>query len=308
MATIQLTTTNYNGEQGNVYFFPCNSNFSQTILGTHTFPYEIVDTDNYEGTYQIHFTGLTSGNDQFCYVQIPCSGCNRPTGLTTTALWFSFNNIDFNSSANAACDVLTEINNGNNLLTSNRTAQIGPDNKVYVSNILGDCAVVEAGYYIIWDDQGKRIISIDSSGYYTDVACANLPTATPTPTPGGAPTATPTPTPEPPTATPTPTPLPTDTPTPTPIPPTTYAVQIAGGVGGPSGTACQNAQSFTNMFTVYSLYDNGGQLSTSTELLYADVNASIPYNGHSTVYSDGTVYGTINSSGVFVFQGNCSGI
>lgn len=194
MATIQLTTTNYNGEQGNVYFYPCNSGATNTNLGTMTFPTEIVDTENYEGTYQIHFTGLTSGNDQFCYVQIPCSGCNRPTGLTTTALWVEFNGTEFSSSANTACDVLTEVNNGNNLLSGNLTTQIGPDNKVYKTDILGDCSVIGAGYYIITDNQGNRVISIDSSGYYTDVDCVNLPTSTPTPTPEG-PTATPTPTP-----------------------------------------------------------------------------------------------------------------
>jgi hypothetical protein len=83
-------------------------------------------------------------------------------------------------------------------------------------------------------------------------------------------------------------------------------VQIASGVGGPSGTACQNAQAIMFTDVVYSLYDNGGQLSTSTETLYSDNNAIIPFDGAYQVFSDGTVYGTISTQGVFAYQGHCS--
>jgi hypothetical protein len=447
MATIQLTTTNYNGESGNVYFWPCNTNGNASFLGTQTFPFEIVDTNNYEGTYEIGFTGLTSGVGQICYVQIPCSGCNRPTGLTQTDLYVTYsdgvNSVAFTGSTFDVCTAANNLNNNVWSVGGSLSSQIGPDNTVYKTAILGDCATIEDGYYILlengvyvarqisggilgspidcnilptdtptptpagptatptptpvlsyktiqlsnpqstqndacgllsgltkyidinWtitnglviyndsslttkthnsnpggysliiDNGVKYVVTFDGSGNVdTVVDCNSVPTptpnatSTPTPTPFSAtstpsptpfsPTDTPTPTPDA-TATPTPTGAPTGTPTPTPFaatatpsptpqPPQTYPVQIATGVGGPSGTACQNAQSLNGMFTVYSLYDNVGQLSTSTEILYNDSNGTSPFNGNSSVYSDGTVYGTINSSGVFVYQGNCSGI
>lgn len=304
MATIQLTTTNYNGESGRVYFYPCNTNGSSNYLGTHTFPFEIVDTDNYEGTYDIAFTGLTSGNNQICTVQIPCSGCNRPTGLTTTDLWDSYtpdniNQIVFTGSLQDACNALNDINNNSGLLLSNQFSQIGPDNTAYKMAILGDCAVISDGYYILIEN-GVNVVRQVSGGILSSPIDCNVPTATPTPTP--APTDTPTPTPtifNEPTVTPTPTATPT---------PQTYPIQIATGVGGPSGTACQNAQSLNGVFTVYSLLDNGGQLSTSSETLYADSTATAVYEGFHQVFSDGTAYGTISTQGVFVFQGFCSGI
>jgi hypothetical protein len=341
MATIQLTTTNYNGESGIVYFWPCNSNGNASLLGTHTFPYEIVDTDNYEGTYEIGFTGLTSGNGQICYVQIPCSGCNRPTGLTQTDLYVTYsdgvNSVAFTGSTFDVCTAANNLNNNVWYIGGSLSSQIGPDNTVYKTAILGDCATIEDGYYILLENGVYVARQISGGILGSPIDCNSVLTSTPTPTPAGptatptptpfaatatptptpnatatptptgAPTGTPTPTPEPATATPTPIPA-TSTPTPTPQPPQTYAIEIAVGGGGPSGTACQNAQSLAFTNTVYSLFNNGGQLSTSTETLYSDVNATIPFDGSSSVYSDGTVYGTINSSGVFVYQGNCSGI
>lgn len=306
MATIQLTTTNYSGESANVWFFPCNSGGTNTNLGEMTFPTEIVDTENYEGTYEVEFTGLTSGNPQFCYVQIPCSGCNRPTGLTQTDLWITYspdneNEINFTGSAIDACNALVDIIDNSKQLTGYLFSQIGPDNTVYKTIILGDCATISDGFYILIED-GVKVVREISGGILSSsiINCYDVLYTTPTPTPTvDLPTVTPTPT-----ATATPTPEPTSTPT----PPQTYSIQIAAGIGGPSGTACQNAQLLNFNNTVYSLLNNGGQLSTSTETLYNDMNATSEFNGNFDVYSDGTVYGTISTSGVFAFQGYCSGI
>lgn len=223
MATIQLTTTNYNGESGTLYFTPCNTGGNPTNLGVFTFPHEIVDTDNYEGTYEVFFTGLTSGNNQVCYIQIPCSGCNRPTGLTQTDLWFKYsdgsNEIDFSGSQLDACNALNALNDVNNVgyaLNANLTSQIGPDNTAYETIVLGDCSTIADGFYILIENDVKVIREV-SGGILGDVINCSV-TPTPTPTPTSGPTDTPTPTPASPTSTPTstPTPDPTDTPTPTP--------------------------------------------------------------------------------------------
>ena len=249
MATIQLTTTNYNGESGIVYFTPCNSGGTSSNLGVQTFPLQIEDTENYEGTYQVLFTGLTSGNNQWCNVQIPCGDCNRPTGLTTTELFFRFaytdgpnigqENTFYTYTALDVCNVVDDYNNNLGNFNASFTTQIGPDNTAYATEILGDCSTVSDGIYVIFEN-GTYVIREVINGILdptvidcyvaptptpTPTATATLPTATPTPTPTGAPLATdtPTPTPQPATATPTPTPtptatatLPTATPTPTP--------------------------------------------------------------------------------------------
>ena len=481
MATIQLTTTNYNGESGKITFYPCNSGITSTDLGTYTFPHEIIDTENYEGTYDILFTGLTSGTNQRCYIQIPCTDCARPiSGLTTSELFSQYNvgasvTVYTGGTVQDVCNAKDFMDDPNNFGTYGegaQTIQIGSDNRVYATDFLGDCTTVADSYYIMYDGP-TRVIRQVVNGFLdmTVVDCASAPTPTPTPAPTDTPTptpitgatSTPTPTPQPtdtptptptgssmlpltirstafaahtesdlrvyvsvnsgnweeylpdapwastttngymsnypnisstivanegdyiriglrnsadqdilfgqgqnlndtmaneqlyyvaycglaepytfsatsnnvvyfninvnagsfvlcnaptatptptgaPTQTPTPTPTPTATPTATPTPPQTYMVQIAGGIGGPSGTACQNAQALIDTFFVYSLLNNGGQLSTSTEVLYSDPGATTPYEGFHQVFSDGTVYGTISTNGVFAFQGYCSGI
>lgn len=224
MATIQLTTTNYNGESANVQFFPCNSGSTYSNLGEQTFPLEITDTENYEGTYEVIFTGLTSGSNQVCYVQIPCSGCTRPTGLTTTNLYLRYtpnggSEIYYNGSAQEACDARDfMLNNPMGYGEGALFSQIGPDNTAYSREITTDCATIADGFYIL-KENGSLIIREVSNGILSSNSfdCITI-TDTPTPTPG--PTDTPTPTPasptSTPTSTPTPTPGPTDTPTPTP--------------------------------------------------------------------------------------------
>ena len=299
MATIQLTTTNYNGQNGNVTFYPCNSGLTSSNLGLNTFPMEIIDTENYEGTYQVQFTGLTSGYDQFCYVQVPCSGCNRPTsGLILAELFVQYNSISYSGyTADMACAAADYLNNPANIgnyTESSILVQIDDSNgNIYRTDFLGDCTTVPSAYYIMYVD-GQAVVKHVTDGVLDagNVDCNSLPTPTPTPTID---------------VTVTPSPTPTATPEPT-TPPQTYSVQIAGGVGGPSGSACINAQQLNGMITVYSLFNNGGQLPTSTETLYSDAEATTPYEGFYQVFSDGTVYGTISTSGVFAFQGYCSGI
>jgi hypothetical protein len=227
MATIQLTTTNYNGESGTLYFTSCNTSGSTSNLGVFTFPHEIVDTENYEGTYQVSFTGLSSGNNQICYIQIPCSDCSRPTGLTQTDLWDTYSPdneliVNFTGSELAACEAIDNINNNSAALRSNFTTQIGPDNRVYATVILGDCSTIADGFYILIENDVKVIREVSGGFLSNPIIC--ITEVTPTPTPTAAPTDTPTPTPLPATATPTPTPtgapLATDTPTPTPLPAT----------------------------------------------------------------------------------------
>jgi hypothetical protein len=279
MATIQLTTTNYNGESGEIQFYPCNSNQSSTDLGTYTFPHEIVDPENYEGTYQIKFTGLTSGNDQFCYVQIPCSDCSRPTGLTETSLYVSYYEsvnqleVDFTGSELAACEALDDINNNSAGFSGSLFAQIGPDNKAYKTVILGDCLTIADGFYILIENDIKVIREV-SGGFLsnpiicvtgitmtptpTPTATATLPTATPTPTPTGAPLATDTPTP-----TPTPTPTATATPTPTIL---SYSYQIdVSGYFEPY-SACQNGSVNNTVYTEYPSLNTGHILYSDSEL------------------------------------------
>jgi hypothetical protein len=229
MATIQLTTTNYNGESGNVEFYPCNSGGTSSNLGVQTFPLQIVDTENYEGTYQVMFTGLTSGNNQFCYVQIPCSDCNRPTGLTTTELFFRFTYTDgpnngqentfYTYTALDVCNALDDYNNNLGYFSGTFTSQIGPDNTAYATEILGDCSTVSDGIYVILQN-GTYVIREVINGILdpTVIDCFVAPTATPTPTGAPLATDTPTPTPQPATATPTPTPVTGATATPTPTP------------------------------------------------------------------------------------------
>ena len=233
MATIQLTTTNYNGESGTLYFTPCNTSGSTSNLGTFTFPHEIVDTENYEGTYQVSFTGLSSGINQICYIQIPCTDCSRPTGLTQTDLWDTYSPdneliVDFTGSALAACEALNDINNNSAALRSNFTTQIGPDNRVYATVVLGDCSTIADGFYIIIENDVKVIREV-SGGFLTNqILCDNEPTSTPTATPTATPTVTPIPT-----DTPTPTPEATSTPTATPTPiPCVTSVQFEIDVPG----------------------------------------------------------------------------
>ena len=235
MATIQLTTTNYNGESGNITFYPCNSGITSSDLGTNTFPHEIIDTENYEGTYDVLFTGLTSGTNQRCYIQIPCTDCARPiSGLTTSELFFQYNIgqttiIYTGGTAQDVCNAKDYMDDPNNFGTYGegaQTVQIGPDNRVYLTDFLGDCTTAADSHYIMYDGS-TRVIRQVVNGILdmTVVDCFVAPTDTPTPTPEA--TSTPTPTPEPPTATPTPTPqaatatptptgAPTGTPTPTP--------------------------------------------------------------------------------------------
>jgi hypothetical protein len=177
------------------------------------------------------FTGLTSGNNQFCYVQIPCSDCNRPTGLTTTELFFRFaytdgpnvgqENTFYTYTALDVCNVIDDYNNNLGNFNASFTTQIGPDNTAYATEILGDCSTVSDGIYVILQN-GTYVIREVINGILdpTVIDCFVAPTATPTPTPTGAPLATdtPTPTPQPATATPTPTPVTGATATPTPTP------------------------------------------------------------------------------------------
>ena len=225
MATIQLTTTNYNGESGNVTFFPCNSSGMSINTYAQTFPLQIDDTETYEGTYQVNFTGLTSGNNQLCYVQIPCSDCSRPTGLTTTELYTEYTptsggTINYSFTAQDACDARDfMLSNPMGYSEGALIAQIGPDDKVYSREITTDCATIGDGYYI-FKENGDLIIKEVSGGFLTNVVdCFVAPTDTPTPTPTATSTPTPTAT-STPTPTPTGAPLATDTPTPTPVPAT----------------------------------------------------------------------------------------
>jgi hypothetical protein len=278
MATIQLTTTNYNGESGVVYFYPCNSGSTPSNLGPQTFPFEIVDTENYEGTYQVLFTGLTSGNNQICYTQVPCSGCTRPTGLTTTELFFRFtysdgpNNGEENTfytyTALDVCNVIDDYNNNLGFFSASLTSQIGPDNTAYATDILADCSTISDGIYVLVEN-GTYVIREVINGILdpTVIDCyvAPTPTATPTATPTSTPepaTDTPTPTPTAtPTATPTPTPEPlTDTPTPTPT--AMAAVGCNSTINGtyvPSGSTIQthnlDFSTLTNGSTIVVSYD-----------------------------------------------------
>jgi hypothetical protein len=296
MATIQLTTTNYNGESGILYFTPCNSGGISSNLGVQTFPLQIEDTENYEGTYQVLFTGLTSGDGQWCNVQIPCSDCNRPTGLTTTELFFQFgytdgpnigqNNTFYTYTALDVCNVVDDYNNNLGNFNASFTTQIGPDNTAYATEILGDCSTVPDGIYVILQN-GTYVIREVINGILdptvidcfvapndtptptptaTPTATATLPTATPTPTPTGAPLATntPTPTPQPATATPTPTPVTGATATPTPTPTIvsySYLVDIGNAYAEPSD-ACQYQTAY------YTVYSNSPTLSVGDTLYH----------------------------------------
>ena len=295
MATIQLTTTNYNGESGIVYFTPCNSGGTSSNLGVQTFPLQIEDTENYEGTYQVLFTGLTSGNNQWCNVQIPCSDCNRPTGLTTTELFFQFTYTDgpnigqentfYTYTALDVCNVVDDYNNNLGNFNASFTTQIGPDNTAYATEILGDCSTVSDGIYVILQN-GTYVIREVINGILdptvidcfvaptatptpTPTATATLPTATPTPTPTGAPLATdtPTPTPQPATATPTPTPVTGATATPTPTPTiVSYSYQIDSAGFSDPYFACQNGLVFNTVYTEYPSLNTGHILYGDSEL------------------------------------------
>jgi hypothetical protein len=270
MATIQLTTNNYNGASGNVYFYPCNSNGSTTNLGTHTFPMEIVNPEQYEGTYQVQFTGLTSGNNQFCYVQIPCSDCNRPTGLTTTELFIQFSYTDgpFSGQTNTfssytaidVCNVLNDLNNNLGFLSSSLFSQIGPDNTVYQTEILGDCSKISDGFFIL-NENGTYVVREISGGILSNIIDCTIFDSTPTPTP----------TPDAPVATATPTPTPTSA---------SLNMYSLCGYGATPSSACFDA-------------------STNPKVLYSDCD-SLTFGTGCTVYVDTFPNALIGYDNVFI--------
>ena len=71
---IQLQSTNYNGQLADITFYPCSG--GTISLGYQTIPYTYTN-DNYEGTYDLFFSGF----NQTCQLVITCP---TPTPTVTT--------------------------------------------------------------------------------------------------------------------------------------------------------------------------------------------------------------------------------
>ena len=69
--TVQILTTNYDGETANITFIPCSGG---TIdLGSQVLPYNYISNeDNYQGDYTLYFTDF----NETCTFTVPC---NTPT-------------------------------------------------------------------------------------------------------------------------------------------------------------------------------------------------------------------------------------
>jgi hypothetical protein len=81
-----------------------------------------------------------------------------------------------------------------------------------------------------------------------------------------------------------------------PIPDYSFSIAVDSGDG-----SCAN---YTNgdTFTIYSYIYLGSLQSGQT---YYNLDGSV-FNGYNSAYSDGSVYGSINSNGYFTYYGDCS--
>jgi hypothetical protein len=100
MSSIQITSTNYNGQTAQVTFYSEDSPSTAVNLGSHTIPYVRTDSDVY-GTYELNFAAYS----KICSVSLSAPTTTttaEPTTTTTTTttttaapgggyLWSGFN-------------------------------------------------------------------------------------------------------------------------------------------------------------------------------------------------------------------------
>jgi hypothetical protein len=79
MATIEISSVNFNGQYVDVTFFPCSG--GSINLGTQLVPFQYT-SDSYEGTYDIYISGYS----KTCQLIIACptpTPTNTPTNTPT---------------------------------------------------------------------------------------------------------------------------------------------------------------------------------------------------------------------------------
>ena len=118
---IQLQSTNYNGQLADITFYPCSG--GTISLGYQTIPYTYTN-DNYEGTYDLFFSGF----NQTCQLVITCPTPTPTVTPTNTA---------------TPTPTLTTTPTNTPTLTPTPTASAGPAFDVDAAAYLS--AVVSAG-------------------------------------------------------------------------------------------------------------------------------------------------------------------